>query len=353
MVNRLKMKGNKKVKRETKSKILNILFLISLIICLYLISDTYAKYVEEVNTSYQSSVKSWKVVVNNKVIREETTLSNVITPRLDNNQYMKDGLIVPGREGYFDMVINFADVDVPFTLDFLVEQNEGEEGVYNNLPDFKYLGYSLEETKVIYYNLPVEYKQLAYLESTGEQYIETTVAGNKANKVERKYSEAGNDPTFNNVTTYNKDDRNILMFATYTDSADPESDEKTLDSMKNYGFKIYLDNIVIREYVPCIRVADDVKGMYDMITGEFLVNSGTGEFASAELEKCVIDPESTEFTDNKANAIGYVRWVDGDGTEESPEDELNNTEDTAFIEDASNTVVKYKASIIFEQYIEE
>ena len=58
------------MKRETKSKIINILFIISLIICLYLISDTYAKYVEEVNTSYQSSAKGWKVVVNDKVIRE-------------------------------------------------------------------------------------------------------------------------------------------------------------------------------------------------------------------------------------------------------------------------------------------
>lgn len=343
------------MKRETKSKILNILFVISLIICLFLISDTYAKYVEEVDTSYQSSAKSWKIVVNENEIRKKTTLTEVITPRLKNNANMKDDVLVPGREGYFDMEIDFKDVGVPFTLDFSVEQNTTEENIYDNLPDFKYLGYSLEETKVIYYNLPEEYKQLDFLESTGTQYIDTGVKGQVANKVESKYILSGDKSTFNNITNYNKDNRNLVIFAEYADADDPESDAKTMASTKIYGFKIYMDNIVIREFVPCYRVADDVKGMYDMVTEQFFENAGTGEFAntSIELEDCVINPESDDFTGNIANAIGYVRWIDGDGTEESPEDELNNTEDTAFIDDSETSSVKYKASIIFEQYIEE
>lgn len=341
------------MKKETKSKILNILFIISLIICLFLISDTYAKYQEQVRTSYQSSVKKWKVVVNNKTIRDEETLSDVITPRLDGNPYMKDDLIVPGREGYFDIDINFSDVDVPFTMDFSVEQNETVEGTYNNLLDFKYYGYSLEEKNIFYYNLPDEYKQLDFLESTGTQYIDTGVKGSQVNKVESKYVLTGAEkPTFNEIT-YNEDDRNLLIFANY--GADPDAGIESMISTKIYGYKIYMDNIIIRELVPCYRISDGVKGMYDMVTDQFLVNSGTGEFAdtSTDIEECVIDPTSTDYTDKIANATGYIRWNDGDGTEESPEDELNNTEDTAFIEDVSNTDVKYKASIIFEQYIEE
>ena len=343
------------MKRETKSKILNVLFIISLIICLYLISDTYAKYVEEVNTSYRSSVKGWKVIINDKIIRDQTTLSDVITPRFDSNANMKDGLLVPGREGYFDMEINFEKVGVPFTIDLNVEQEVEEAEVYTNLPDFKYLGYSLEESEVIYYNLPVEYKQINFLQSTGTQYIDTGVKGSIANKIESKYVVTGTKATFNDITSScNNDDRNLLIFGQYA-STDPESDEKTLASTKIYGFKIYMDNIVIREYVPCYRVDDNVKGMYDMITGEFLVASGEGEFSntSKELDGCVIDPESSMFTGKKAHAIGYVRWIDGDGTEESPEDELDNTEDTAFIEDSITSSVKYNASIILEQYIKD
>ena len=345
------------MKRETKSKIINILFIISLIICLYLISDTYAKYVEEVNTSYQSSAKGWKVVVNDKVIREQTTLSDVITPRFDSNDYMKEGLIVPGREGYFDMEINFEDVGVPFTVDLKVEQLADEAEVYTNLPDFKYLGYSLEESKVIYYNLPSEYKQLDFLESTGTQYIDTGVKGSIANKIESKYVASGTIATFNDITSQcNTDDRNLLIFGQYTDNADPESTEKTLASTRIYGFKIYMDNLVIREFVPCYRTTDNVKGMYEMITGEFFTNEGgADDFTnnSKELDGCVIDPESTMFTGKKAHATGYVRWVDGDGTEESTEDELSNTEDTAFIDASITSSVKYNASIILEQYIKD
>lgn len=347
------------MKRETKSKILNILFFISLIICLFLISDTYAKYLEQVNTSYHSSAKMWKVVVNNKIIREETSLTSVVSPRLDSNDYIKDDLIVPGREGYFDMEIDFSNVDVPFTLDFSVEQNSQEDGVYNKLLDFKYLGYSLEENGVIYYNLPEGYVQLDFIQSTGEQYIDTLAKGSGVDKIEiRKSTVSQIEPTTVEVEP-NPDDRNVILLAEYLE--DPASGIGNFETTRIYGCKIYLDNVVIRELVPCYDTNNDAKGLFDMITGQFLANSGTGQFAntSKENDKCIIDPESSDFTDEKAHAVAYIRWIDGDGTEESPEDELDNTEDTAFIEEVSNTVttdddaVKYKASIIFEQYIED
>lgn len=346
------------MKRETKSKILNILFFISLIICLFLISNTYAKYLEQVNTSYQSSAKMWKVVVNNKIIREQTSLTSVVSPTLDSNPYIKDELIVPGREGHFDMEIDFSNVDVPFTLDFSVEQNEAE-GVYKNLPDFKYLGYSLEEKEVIYYNLPEGYVQLDFIQSTGEQYIDTLAKGTGVDKIElSKSTTAQTVPTTVEIEP-NSDDRNVILLAEYLE--DPASGIGNFETTRIYGCKIYLDNVIIRELVPCYDTANDVKGLFDMITGRFLGNSGTGEFAntSKENDKCIIDPESEDFTDEKVHAVAYIRWIDGDGTEESPEDEFDNTEDTAFIEEVSNTdtadddAVKYKASIIFEQYIED
>ena len=291
--------------------------------------------------------------MNNKIIREEESLTSVITPRLDSNDYIKEGLIVPGREGYFDMEIDFSNVDVPFTLDFSVEQNSQEDGVYNNLLDFKYLGYSLEENEVIYYNLPEGYVQLDFIQSTGEQYIDTLAKGTGVDKIEiRKSAVSQTEPTTVEVEP-NLDDRNVILFAQY--QTDPAGGIESFETTRIYGCKIYLDNVVIRELVPCYDTDTDVKGLFDMITGQFLPNSGTGQFAntSKENDKCIIDPDSEDFTDEKAHAVAYIRWVDGDGTEESPEDELNNTEDTAFIKDVSNTDVKYKASIIFEQYIED
>lgn len=341
------------MKKETKSKILNVLFFISLIICLFLISNTYAKYLEQLDTNYQSSAKMWKVIVNDKIIREQTSLYDVVRPRLDNNDYVLNDLIVPGREGYFDMEINFSSVGVPFKIDFSVEQNETEDGVYNKLPDFKYLGYTLEEKDVFYYNLPEGYTQLDFLESNGTQYVDILDKGSTFDKVEIKKIHTGDTQPSFKVVPHNNDDRNAIIFATY--GANPEDGITNYETTQIYGCKMYWRNVIVRELVPCYRNSDETKGFYDMITNRFFANSGTGTFAntSTEMKDCVIDPNSTDYTDKKAHAIGCIRWIDGDGTEESLEDELNNTEDTAFIKDVSNTDVKYKASIIFEQYIEE
>lgn len=48
--------------------------------------------------------------------------------------------------------------------------------------------------------------------------------------------------------------------------------------MKLYSFKIYEGVKIIKDYVPCYRKADNVIGLYEKINGEFLTNAGTGAF---------------------------------------------------------------------------
>ena len=47
----------------------------------------------------------------------------------------------------------------------------------------------------------------------------------------------------------------------------------------NYA-KIYENNILIHSYIPCRRNSDNVLGMFDTVTGNFLTNSGTGTFTA-------------------------------------------------------------------------
>lgn len=47
---------------------------------------------------------------------------------------------------------------------------------------------------------------------------------------------------------------------------------------KMYYFKIYDDNVLVRNFVPCYRKADNVIGMYDIVNDVFYVNLGSGEF---------------------------------------------------------------------------
>jgi hypothetical protein len=46
-----------------------------------------------------------------------------------------------------------------------------------------------------------------------------------------------------------------------------------------YSIKISQGGDVIREYVPCYRKSDNVVGLYEMYTGQFLTNAGEGEFS--------------------------------------------------------------------------
>lgn len=45
-----------------------------------------------------------------------------------------------------------------------------------------------------------------------------------------------------------------------------------------YSLKIYDNNILVRDYVPCYRLVDNVSGLYDLVNNQFCVNEGTGEF---------------------------------------------------------------------------
>lgn len=43
-------------------------------------------------------------------------------------------------------------------------------------------------------------------------------------------------------------------------------------------FVIYKSSATVRDFIPCYRKADNEPGMYDLVTKQFFVNQGTGEF---------------------------------------------------------------------------
>ena len=45
-----------------------------------------------------------------------------------------------------------------------------------------------------------------------------------------------------------------------------------------YSCKLYQDEILLRDYIPCYRKSDSAIGLYDLINDEFYPNSGTGTF---------------------------------------------------------------------------
>ena len=114
-------------KEKTKLRVIQILCIVSLLVTVFSIQKTYAKYFEKVDTTYATNIKKWTIEVNDKYIHEETTLSNVMNPTFFFNENMdnnggSNNILVPGREGCFDFLIDYSNVDVGFKFAFDIEK---------------------------------------------------------------------------------------------------------------------------------------------------------------------------------------------------------------------------------------
>ena len=124
-----------------KNKKLKILLIISVILTIFLIYSTYARYFEELNTNYDINIKKWNLKINNIEIQTNKELTQLLQPNFIHNENMSDGIIVPGREGYFQVDLDYSQVDLPFDFKFEYKQN----GI-NNLIDLEIFKYTIENS---------------------------------------------------------------------------------------------------------------------------------------------------------------------------------------------------------------
>lgn len=189
-------------------------------------------------------------------------------------------------------------------------------------------------------DVPLEYTQVEYLKSTGTQYIDTGYIANNNTKVDLEFETTNisknqalfcsrqtinlTNPTYtlfilsgklrldiekqqyatnidiaqdtkyhvsvekgvitvggNTFNVNNKKEfttgQSMLMFISNTGVSSGELTGLGNQAyIKMYSFKIYDNNKLVRDFVPCVRNSDGKVGMYDMVTKNFYVNSGTG-----------------------------------------------------------------------------
>ena len=122
---------------KNKRKIFLLLSFLSLFLCLYFVSDTYAKYLTRASAGVTGQVAKWNIKVNNTNVRNNDTLTNVITPVFAGSQHVAANVIAPTVTGYFDLQLDASDVDVSFTYNISVTRNA-------NLRDFVVTGYQVD-----------------------------------------------------------------------------------------------------------------------------------------------------------------------------------------------------------------
>jgi len=130
---------------NNKRKISLLLAFLSLFSCLYFAQDSYAKYLTKANTSVTGAIAKWNIVVNNTTIKNNDTLTNVITPTFEGTTHIAPDVIAPTVTGYFDLIIDSTNVDVSYTYNISITRN-------SNLSDFIVTGYSVDGGTLISVN---------------------------------------------------------------------------------------------------------------------------------------------------------------------------------------------------------
>lgn len=120
-------------------KIVPFLIILLVVFATYLIANTYAKYKTSVDGNAEMAVARWRFKINNEDINYGSTESIELTPNFDENPNIKEGVIAPTSSGFFDIVIDYTDVDVAFNYKLVVNSN-------TNVTDFTIKGYELNSS---------------------------------------------------------------------------------------------------------------------------------------------------------------------------------------------------------------
>ena len=142
-----------------------ILAIIALVFCILQIQQTYAKYVDTKEGDTNFTVAKWKILVNNQDITEAATMSSLINPVYVQNDNVAEGVIAPGSEGYFDLVIDASKTEVSFQYNISVTTSEN-----SSVKDLIITGYTLNDGTLI----PVD-SELNNISNTVYYYSENKV----------------------------------------------------------------------------------------------------------------------------------------------------------------------------------
>lgn len=210
-----------------------------------------------------------------------------------------------------------------------IEAIKGEEKIIEYVLSNRAYSPSYEDESM----LPYEYKELEYIESTGTQYIDTLInpTNNMSVDMTIQLKTTGGDQKFfgsygsgngcqlgvlgdkwragnggwqisgqnsilatldktriainGNTWTFNNEDLSFEnLTITEYESSILLCGVKYLGNVfqyaniKVYYLKIYDNEILVRNMIPCYRKSDNEVGMYDTVNDEFYNNQGTGDF---------------------------------------------------------------------------
>ena len=85
------------------------------------ISQVYAKYRTAVSGQAEISISRWDIKLNDSSIKNNQDISSKISPVFPGNENIASNIIAPTAEGYFDLNLDYSNVDVSFKYEISIE----------------------------------------------------------------------------------------------------------------------------------------------------------------------------------------------------------------------------------------
>ena len=124
--------------------IYSLLVIFSLTLCVFFVTESYAKYITSAQGNANMKVARWKIIVNNEDIRDNKNLETEIKPTFLESEHIASDVIAPTSEGYFDLIIDATQADVSFKYKITLEN--ADNAVVKDLKIKKYKVNGIEST---------------------------------------------------------------------------------------------------------------------------------------------------------------------------------------------------------------
>lgn len=129
---------------KTSKKLFLLLAIILTCLLLYKFIDTYAKYRSSIQQTSDIAIARWDIKVNNVSVQNAQSSSFTIQPVFPGTTHIASGIIAPTAEGYFDLTIDYTNVDVSFEYSLTVEPNQN-----SSVTDLVVTGYSIDNGQTV------------------------------------------------------------------------------------------------------------------------------------------------------------------------------------------------------------
>lgn len=120
-----------------------LLALVSLLVLVNTIQESYAKYISSASANSNFSIAQWTFKVNDQDVLANNEFSSTIVPVVEGNEHIRDGYIAPTSTGYFDIIIDHSNVGVSYN------QNLSLTPGTNSINDLVITGYTVNDGELI------------------------------------------------------------------------------------------------------------------------------------------------------------------------------------------------------------